>query len=224
LSRTRLAAGIAAAALFTLLCMWIGLRVAGPQSHNYNLGSMQFDVAPSWTGKAKVYIPLAGWGIEAPVVSAPYAIHAQPGRVSPSAIRRAAHGVRKTIKTTKRELKHAAIFTILRAFLFALLGAAAAGGIVILFLRANRYRWRTSLVAGGACLGFAVVVVAASGLWLWQSFDIKQFRNAKITSGTGKVLVRNVERLRNDHRVKAILRDLSHLVAKGDREKTAPTP
>jgi len=43
---------------------------------------------PFFSGKAKVYIPLAGWEIEAPVFSAPYAIHAQPRRVSPRAVGR----------------------------------------------------------------------------------------------------------------------------------------
>ena len=74
MSPLKIAAAVAGAALFTLICMWLGLRVAGPQS--------------SFSGKAKVYIPLAGWEIEAPVFSAPYAIHAQPRRVSPRAVGR----------------------------------------------------------------------------------------------------------------------------------------
>jgi hypothetical protein len=219
----RIAAAAVAGALFTLLCMWIGLRAAGPQSHSYNLGSVEFYVAPSFSGKAKVYIPLAGWEIEAPVFSAPYAFHAQPRRVSPTAVKRAAHGVRQTIKKTKRELKRAAIVTFVRAFLFALLGALAAGAVVMLLLRALRYRWKPSLLAGGACLAFGVIVVAASGLWLWQSLDIKAFKRAKITLGSGKVLTRSVERFRNDGRVNTIFQDLSHLIAKGDRVKrTSP--
>jgi ABC-type Fe3+ transport system permease subunit len=219
LSPLKIAAAVAGAALFTLICMWLGLRVAGPQSHAYNLGSVELSVAPSLSGKAKVYIPLAGWEIEAPVVSAPYAVHAQPRHVSPSAIKRAAHGVKQTLKTTKRELKHAAIVTLIRAFLFALLGALAAGAVLMLLLRALRYGWRTSLLAGAACLGFGAIVVAASGLWLWQSLDIKAFKRAKITLGSGRVLVRSVERFRNDSKVNTIIEDLSNLVAKGDRNK-----
>jgi len=87
LSPLKIAAAVAGAALFTLICMWLGLRVAGPQSHTYNLGSVELSLARS-SGKAKVYIPLAGWEIEAPVFSAPYAIHAQPRRVSPRAVGR----------------------------------------------------------------------------------------------------------------------------------------
>ena len=219
MSPLKIAAAVAGAALFTLICMWLGLRVAGPQSHGYNLGSVEFSLAPSFSGKAKVYIPLAGWEIEAPVFSAPYAIHAQPRRVSPGAVERAAHGVRKTLKTTKEDLKHAAIVTIIRAFLFALLGALAAGAVTMLLLRALRYRWRTSLLAGASCLSFGAIVVFASGLWLWQSLDVKAFKQAKITVGSGRVLARSVHRFRNDIDVNTIIEDLSNLVANGDRDK-----
>ena len=219
MSPLKIAAAVAGAALFTLIFMWLGLRVAGPQSHTYNLGSVELSLAPSFSGKAKVYIPLAGWEIEAPVFSAPYAIHAQPRRVSPLAVERAAHGARKTLETTKGGLKHAAIVTIIRAFLFALLGALAAGAVIMLLLRALRYRWRTSLLAGAACLGFGAIVVLASGLWLWQSLDVKAFKQAKITLGSGKVLTRSVQRFRNDLNVNTIIEDLSNLVAKGNQDK-----
>jgi hypothetical protein len=221
LNRTylRLAGAGLGAALFTLLSMWIGLRVAGPVSHSYNLGSVQFDIEPSFSGKAKVYIPLAGWEIEAPIFSAPYAVHAQPRRVSPSAVRRAAHGVHKTIKKTKHDLKWAAIWSFVRAFLFALAGALAAGGVVALLLRALEYRWKTALVVGASCLAFGVVVVGTSGLWLWQSLDIKAFRRAQATRGSGQAFRNAVERFRNDGRASTVLKDLSHLVARGDRVK-----
>ncbi len=124
------------------------MRAAGPQTHGYNLGSVQFDIAPSWSGKAKVYIPIAGWEIEAPIFSAPYAFHAQPRHVSPAAVERAAHGVRKTLKKAKSELKTAAIITAVRAFLFALLGALAAGAVVMLLLRSARLPVATGTARG----------------------------------------------------------------------------
>jgi len=215
----RLAAAGLGVALFTLLCMWIGLRAAGPQSHSYNLGSVQFSVAPSFSGKAQVYVPIAGWEIEAPVFSAPYAFHAQPRRVSPTAIKRASKGVKETLKTTKRQLKTAAIITVARAFLFALLGALAAGAVVMLLLRVLSHRWRTALLAGAACLAFGVVVLGTSGLWLWQSLDIKAFKQAKVTLGSGKVLARNISRFRDDGKVSSVLQDLSHLVRSGERRR-----
>jgi hypothetical protein len=217
LSWARLAAAGLGAALFTLLCMWIGMRAAGPQTHSYNLGTVELAVEPSWSGKAKVYIPLAGWEIEAPIFSAPYAFHAQPRRISTTAIERAAHGARKTLRKTKSDLKWAAIITGIRAFLFALLGALVAGAIVMLVLRSFGFLWKQALVAGAACLAFGAVVVATSGLWLWQSLDIKAFKHPKITLGSGRVLTNSVDRFGNDAQVNTVIQDLSHLVQRGSR-------
>ena len=211
----RLAAATIAAGLFTLLCMWLGLRVAGATSHMYNLGAVELTVAPSFSGKVQVDIPLAGWEIEAPVFSAPYALHAEPQRISPAAVRRASHGVRQTIRTTKRELKHAATITFIRAFLFALDGALVAGLFVILLLRTLGSGWRTAVLAGSGCLAFGFVVVAASGLWLWQSVDVRAFKDAKVTLGNGKVLTRSVIRFRNDNSITTVFQDLSRLIRSG---------
>jgi len=218
--RLRIAAGVLAAALFTLLCMWLGMRVAGPVTHTYNIGSVQFYVDPSWSGKTKVYLPLAGWEIEAPIFSAPFALHAQPRHVSPSALRRAAHGVSRTVKTAKKDLKRAAILTFVRSFIFALLGALAAGGIVMLFLRALDYPWRTALITGGCCVGFAVVVVATSGVWLKLSLDIRAFKQSKVVLGNGKVLMRVIKALHNDRSENGVVVDLSQLVRRGDRAES----
>jgi hypothetical protein len=202
-------------ALFTLLCMWVGMRAAGPQSHSYNLGSVSFYVSPSFSGKAKVYVPIAGWEIEAPIFSAPYAFHVQPRRVSAGALERATRGVRETLKKTKSQLKSAAIVTFVRAFLFALLGALAAGAIVLLVVRVLSYPWKTALIAGGGCVAFAVVLLGASGLWLWQSLTIGAFKQAKVTLGSGKVLTKNISRFRDDGQVNSVLQDLSHLIESG---------
>jgi len=212
LNWARLAAGVLGVALFTLVCMWIGLRAAGPQAHSYNLGSVELYVAPSFSGKATVSIPIAGWEIEAPIFSAPFALHAQPKRVSPTALARASKGVKLTLKKTKSQLKTAAIITFVRAFLFALLGALAAGAIVMLVLRVLDYPWKTALIAGGGCLALGVVVVGTSGLWLWQSLTISAFKQTTVTLGSGKVLTRNVVRFRNDGQVNTVLQDLSHLI------------
>ncbi len=226
-ARLRIAGIALGAAVFTLLAMWIGVRAGGPQSHTLSIGSVQFDVSPSFSGKAQVYIPLAGWEIEAPVFSAPYAFHAQPRRISPTAIKRAAHGVHETLQKTKRELKRAAIITFVRAFLFALLGALVAGAIVFLIARSLAYRKKPALVAGAGCLALGVLVVAASGLWVWQSLDLKSFREPKITLGDGRALTIARNQLRNSKGENSVLKILSRFVAKGDRIKiktTAPSP
>jgi len=89
----------------------------------------------------------------------------------------------------------------------------------MLLLRALEYRWRPALRAGAACFALGVVVVTASGLWVWQSLDIKAFKRSKITLGQGKGLTKTVDELRHDKNVNRVLQDLSRMVAKGDRIK-----
>jgi hypothetical protein len=55
-------------------------------------------------------------------------------------------------------------------------------------------------------------------VWLWESLDVKAFKQTKITLGSGKLLVRSVQRFRNDRDVNTIIEDLSNLVATGDRD------
>jgi hypothetical protein len=217
--RLVLAAGALGAVLLTLFGMFLGLRVAGPAVHDYNLGSLQFEVTPSFSGKAQVYVPLAGWQIEASVFSAPYAVQAEPRRVSPGALRRAAHGVRETISKTKKELKRAAIFSFVRAFLFALAGAVVVGAFVALVLRTRGRNWRAALVYGGLSPGLAVVILAFSGLWIWLSLDIKAFKHPRITRGHGKALTAARNDLKDDKSDGAFLQDLAQLIAKGEQIK-----
>lgn len=208
-----------AAAVFTLACMLVGLRVAGPYGRDYNLGSLHLEVSPSFSGKAQVYVPLAGWQIEAPVFSAPYALQIEPRHVSPAAIKRAAKGFRETLKKTKRELKWAAIWTFVRAFLFALLGGLVAGIGLALLLRALQRSWRTAVYAGAACLALAVLLIGGSGLWVWQSLDIKAFKHPTITRGHGRALTVAQNQLRHDTTAKGFIQDLSRLIARGKRIK-----
>src|SRR6266511_3449206 len=124
---------------FTLVCMLLAMRLAGPVTHKYNLGTLQYEVRPSFSGKAELFVPLAGWQLEAPVFDAPYTLHLQPKDVDAREIVRAAAGVKESIKTAKHDVKHGAILTFVRAFLFALAGGLAAGVVALLaFLASGR--------------------------------------------------------------------------------------
>jgi hypothetical protein len=212
------AVGIAlAAALFTLACMLVGMRAAGPVTWDYNLGSLELEVRPSFAGKAQLYLPLAGWQLEAPIFSAPYAIRVEPRRVSVAAITRASNGLHRTIKRTQTDLKDAAIWTFVRAFLFALAGGLAAGAVVTLTMRALQRRWGAAVRAGGACLALAALVLVGSGLWLWQSLDIDALKRARVTSGHGKALTTVQRELALDEGQPGFLQDLATLVARARR-------
>jgi hypothetical protein len=208
---------VTAAAVLTLFGMWVGFRAAGPINRSFNLGSLSLRISPSFSGKALVYVPLAGWEVEAPVFSAPFTVLAEPRRLSPVALKRAAHGLRQTVKLTKRELKRAAIIAFVRAFLIALLGALIAGILVALAARVWGSRWRTAVLGGAACLVFALALLGGGGLWVWQSLNLPAFKQAKITLGNGRVLHGAVERLRNDHSAGSVIADLSRMLREARR-------
>ena len=206
-----------AAGLFTVACMVIAMRVAGPITHEYNLGSVRFEVTPSFSGKAQIYVPLVGWQLEAPLFSAPYTIRAEPRQVSAAAVAQAAKGFRTTLEQTERDLEHAAIWTFVRAFLFALAGGAAAAVVIALLLGALQGGWGTALRAGAACFVLSLLLIAASALWLWQSLDINAFKRTQITSGHGTPLTAALRDLGQDNRERAFLQDLARLVARARR-------
>ncbi|HEX9417084.1 MAG TPA: hypothetical protein VF895_10305 [Gaiellaceae bacterium] len=220
ISRWWLAAGALGFALFTLVCMLLAMRLAGPVTHSYNLGTLEYEIEPSFSGKAQIYVPLADWELEAPLYGAPYVLHIEPREVSPTAIVRAAKGFKPALKQAKKDIKHSAIWTFVRAFMFGLLGGLAAALLVLLFLRAIGRAWRTSMVVGAGCFVLATLLVAGSGLWLWQSLDLNAFHDITITNGRGaKAMVDARRQLRHDNDLPAILQDLSRLVARGDRIK-----
>jgi hypothetical protein len=207
-------------ALFTLVCLVLAMRLAGPVTHSYNLGTLEYEIKPSFSGKAQIYVPLADWELEAPLYGAPYVLHVEPREVSPTALVRAAKGFKPALGQAKKDIKHSAIWTFVRAFMFGLLGGLAAALLVLMFLRAIGRTWKTSAIVGASCFVLAALLVAGSGLWLWQSLDLNAFHDITITKGRGaKAMVRAREQLRDDNGLPAILQDLSRLVARGDHIK-----
>jgi hypothetical protein len=219
-SRWSLAAGGLGLALFTLACMLLAMRLAGPVTHSYNLGTLRYEIKPSFSGKAQIYVPLADWELEAPLYGAPYVLHVEPRQVSPSALVRAAKGFKASLGQAKKDITHSAIWAFVRAFLFELLGGVAAALLVLLFLRAIGRAWRAAAIVGAGCFVLAVLLVAGSGLWLWLSLDVNAFQNSTITRGIGsRATLRARNQLRDDNGLPAILQDLSRLVARGDHIK-----
>jgi hypothetical protein len=219
-SRWWLAIGGLGFALFTLVCMLLAMRLAGPVVHSYNLGTLEYEIKPSFSGKAEIYVPLADWQLEAPLYGAPYVLHIEPRQVSPTALVRAAKGFKPALRQAKKDIKHAAIWTFVRAFMFGLLGGLAAALLVLLFLRAIGRAWRASTIVGAGCFVLATLLVAGSGLWLWQSLDLNAFHDITITRGRGaRAMVNARNELRHDNGLPAILQDLSRLVARGDHIK-----
>jgi hypothetical protein len=199
---------------FTLVCMLLAMRLAGPVTHKYNLGTLQYEVSPSFSGKAQLFVPLAGWQLEAPVYDAPYTLHVQPKDVDPHEVVRAARGVKESLKTAKKDVKHGAIFTFVRAFMFALAGGLAAALVAVLaFLAFGRPR-RLAWTAGACCFALSVLLAGGSGLWVWQSLNISALKRPVATRGAGsKVVAAVIRRLANDGSLETVIQDLAPLLA-----------
>jgi hypothetical protein len=208
-------------AFFTLVCMLVAMRLAGPVTHGYNLGTLQYEVSPSFSGKAELFVPLTGWQLEAPVFSAPYTIHVEPRDVDSRAVARAAAGIEKTIKTAKHDVKHGAILAFVRAFLFALAGGLAAGAVVLLFFLAfGRPPWLAG-AAGAGCFALSILLAGGSGLWVWQSLDISALKHPVATRGAGsKAVAGAIEKLANDHDLGTIIQDVAPLLTAAEQLKT----
>lgn len=199
---------------FTLVCMLLAMRLAGPVTHGYNLGTLQYEISPSFSGKAELFVPLAGWELEAPVSSAPYTIRVVPQDVNSKAIVRAAQGIEQTIKTAKHDVKHAAILTFVRAFLLALAGGFVAAVIALLAFLAFRRPQRLAWAAAAGCFALSILLTSASGLWVWQSLDISALKHPVATRGAGsKTVARVVTKLANDRDLGTIIQDLAPLLA-----------
>jgi hypothetical protein len=210
----RIAVGLGLA-LFTLVCILLAMRLAGPITRDSNFGTLQYEISPSFSGKAQIFIPLAGWEIEAPVFDAPYAFKVQPREVHPRAVRQIAKGVRPFLNEAKHDVRSGAIFAFVRTFLIGLAGGLVAGLIAfILFEALQRRRWE-GLAAGGGCFALAIVLAAASGLWVWQSLDIEALKRPTVTQGIGaKAIDKTLQRLRNDESLGSVIRDLAPTVVK----------
>lgn len=209
----KIAAAALVIAVFTLVSMLIGMRVGGPVTHQYNLGSLSYDVRPSFTGKAELYVPFTGWQLEAGVIGAPYALHLEPRSVSGKALVRAAKGIGESLHRAKKNIKHSAILAFVRALLFGLAGGVVAAVIVALALLAFWQQRRVALLAGAGCTALTLLLVGGSGLWVWQSIDIGALKRPRVTKGAGsKVLDTAVRRLTRDGSLESFIQDLAPLL------------
>lgn len=217
ISRWWLAIGGIFFALFTLVCMLLAMRIAGPVVHSYNFGTLEYEIRPSFSGKAEIYVPIVDWQLEAPLYGAPYALHIEPRHLSTKALVQAAKGFVPALKQAKKDIKHSAILTFVRAFLFGLLGGVSAALIGLLFLRAIGRPWRTAVIVGSSCFALTTLLVAGSGIWLKTSLDLNKFRDVTIVRGKrSKAMIDARRELHQDQNFAAILQDLSRLLARGE--------
>jgi len=175
--------------LASLAGLVLGLRVAGESIHGTALGDVAIKVAPAIPGRVDIYIPLADWGVRARAIDAPLELAAEPRTLDRQALINAANGDRAVLDEARGDLRDAANWALIRAFLFGLAGALAATFVAILVLRLARpVSRRQVLELGGIGAGVALVASVGSLVATRATFDASEFDNPELYARGAELL------------------------------------
>lgn len=208
-------ASIALTLVLTLAGMYLGMRIAGPVTRSYNLGSISYEVRPALHGSAEVFIPHTGIRLKAKVVDAPYVLRVKPRSLSLTGIAEAALGVRSALDTAKTDIIHGVIWTFVRAFLYALagglVGAAIAAVLVLFFGRLGR-----AIMCGFIGVFVTLAVVGGSAVWVWQAHYISALEHPTVIAGAHSAKLNLhplIEKIRRAHSLEDVIHDLAPVLA-----------
>lgn len=147
---------------------WAAPRVTGPVTYDTDLAALQFQLAVSPPDERGVnlFVPVANWGLRAPVFGAPVKVSVEPRAINREAVVRTVTGsgaaevalLREDIDRTLRRL-------VIRTTLATLTGALAGGLLAALLWHALGVRGRRLLLAPAAALGLVVVILGGLGGW-----------------------------------------------------------
>jgi hypothetical protein len=207
---SRLAA-LALTLVLTLAGMYLGMRIAGPVTRPYNLGTLSYEVVPTLHGNAEILIPRTGVRLEAKLVDAPFVLRVKPRSLSVTGIAEAALGARAALKTAKSDIVHGATWAFVRAFLYALggglVGAALSGVLVFFFSRLG-----TAILCGALGVVLTLVAVGGSGIWVWRAHYIQALEHPTVISGPHRAklnLTPLIRKIRMAHSLEDVIHDLA---------------
>jgi predicted phosphodiesterase len=172
-----IAIGVLALAVGGILA---GLRASGHTTRSTAIGSLQLTISPAIHGQVDAFIPIADWGVRAHAFRAPLRIHVEPRAVQRGAVINAASGNGTVLAEAERDARHAARTALLRAYAWAV-GGAAALGIVAALALAHRPEVRRRLVIGTAVAPAvcAFVICGAVVLRMAATFDSNSFSHPR---------------------------------------------
>ncbi len=212
---SRLAA-LALTLVLTLGGMYVGMRIAGPVTRSYNLGSLSYEIRPALHGNAEVLIPHTGVKLRAKLVDAPYVLVVKPRSFSVTGIAEAALGVRSALNTAKNDIVDGVIRAFVRAFLYALggglVGAALSALLVFFFFRLG-----TAILCGAVGVIVTLVVVGGSAIWVWRAHYIQALEHPTVVSGPHRAklnLTPLVRKIRTAHSLEDVIHDLAPVLEK----------
>lgn len=207
---SRLAA-VALTLVLTLAGMYVGMRLAGPMTRGYNLGSMSYEVRPALHGKAEILVPRTGLRLESKRVHAPFLLRVEPASLSVTGLAEAALGVRSALDTARSDIVDGVIRAFARTFLYALGGglvAAALSALIVLFFG----RIGTAILCGLMGTVVTLGVVAGCAVWVWQAHYIQALEHPTVVSGPHRTQL-NLSPLVQKLRRSGGLEDVIHALA-----------
>lgn len=207
---SRLAA-VALTLVLTLAGMYVGMRIAGPVTRGYNLGSMSYEVRPALHGNAEIVVPRTGLRLKAKLLDAPFVLRVKPASLSVTGLAEAALGVRSALDTAKSDIVDGVIRAFARAFLYALGGgllAAALSALIVFFFG----RVGTAILCGMIGAFLTLAVVSGCAIWVWQAHYIHALEHPTVVSGPHRTqlnLSPIVRKLRRSGSLEEVIHDLA---------------
>jgi predicted phosphodiesterase len=168
----------------------VGMRLAGSDVYDTDLGQVRLEVEPHWGGQVDAYVPIADWGLRAAAFDAPVRLRAEVRSLNRKAVLRAAGGDAGILSRTERQLNDAAGAAVTREALFAAGGGLLAGALAVLVLvaRGRRRRRRLLLGTGLAIALTGLAIVGASVAVLRSTFDAGAFERPRFYANGAELL------------------------------------
>ena len=153
---------------------WAAPRLAGPASYETDVATLRFQLGvhvPAERG-VSLFVPIANWGLRAPVFGAPVKLSVEPRAIDRAGVARAITGNGAAeISLVRTELDRALRRLLMRTVLLMLGGALVGGLLAALGWHALGLRGRRLLIAPGAAVGLVAVLLGGLGGWAAATWD-----------------------------------------------------
>lgn len=153
---------------------WAAPRVAGPVTYDTDVAAVRFQLAVSSPGNRGVslFVPIANWGLRAPVIGAPVKLSVEPRAVDRAAVARAVTGGGDAeVALLRQDLDRALRSLVVHTLLVTLAGALVGGLLAMLLWHLAGVRGRRLAIAPVAAVLGVAVVLAGLGGWAALSWD-----------------------------------------------------
>jgi hypothetical protein len=171
--RRRIILGVIVA-VCALAGAWAAPRVAGPVTYDTDVAAVRFQLAVSSPGERGVslFVPIANWGLRAPVIGAPVKLSVEPRAVDRDAVARAVTGGGDAeVALLRQDLDRALRRLVVHTLLVTLAGALVGGLLAMLLWHLAGVRGRRLAIAPVAAVVGVAVVLGGLGGWAALSWD-----------------------------------------------------